>query len=103
MTPEAQITQYTQTEYQKYYGEIVGRNGPAIGLAADISYTVRLFTSSGSVDYPNVRPSHRRPMSSTSTVHIEAAHFGDVVEVLFRSGQSPKFIIHEALVDVGCT
>lgn len=79
--------------------KVIERQGPAEGMAAAITYTVRLFHDGGFTDYKNVTPSHRRP---STTTEIQAALTGDPCIVIFEHGYSPRFIIFEGLITEGC-
>lgn len=77
----------------RLFGFIVARHGPAIGLAADIAYTVRVDMPLSSVTVGPVKPNHRRP---SSVLEIEAAEPGDLVDVCYNGGRM-YFAIREGL------
>jgi hypothetical protein len=78
---------------RRLFGVIVQRHGPAIGLAADIAYTVRVDMPLGAVTVGPVQPNHRRP---SSTLEIEAAEVGDICDVYYNGGRM-YFQISEGL------
>lgn len=78
---------------ERLYGVIAARHGPAIGRAADISYTVNVSIGGGTQTTGPVVPSHRRP---SSTLDIEAAQVGDICDVIIAAGRM-YFVIYEGL------
>lgn len=79
-------------------GEIVAATAE-VGPAANITYTVRVRTLAGTLEYNSVRPAHRRP---SDTLDITAAKPGDQCIVQEMWTGRPKFIIFEGLPDTPC-
>jgi hypothetical protein len=80
-------------------GRILARNGPAIGPASQISYTVDVALQTSDRTFENVTPNHRRPAINPTGVEpdIGAAQVGDSCLVQY-DGFRFKFLIFESVV-----